>query len=128
MQPAPQDLTIYQGDDYSFFFRLRERIWDVAAEQYVAGDYVDLTGWSGKSQIRVSPQSADPVAEFEVVITNQVTIKGGVILKLTNAQTAALLPALQSGGVWDVQLTNEVAEVQTFIAGKVTVTAEVTRP
>lgn len=123
MQPAPQDLSIYQGDSFDFFFRVRERDWDPFTETYTAGPYVDLTGWTGKSQIRQTHEATDILAEFTVTFSNQATTPGGVLLTLTPAQTVAL-PAK---GVWDVQLTNTAGEIRTFIAGSVTTSREVTR-
>lgn len=123
MQPAVQDLTIYQGDSFDFFFRVRERVYDALLQEFVAGAYINLTGWTGKSQIRATPDAADVLADFSVTISNQTTTPGGVLLRLTNAQTAALPP----GGVWDVQLINTAGEVKTFIGGRVIVPREVTR-
>ena len=126
VQPAAQDLTIYQGDTYDFFFRLRERVWDSGSETYVAGSYIDLTGYTnGKAQIRATPADSTVLAEFTVTLSNQSTIPGGVLLTLTASQTAAL-PT--TGGVWDVQLTSPTAEIRTYIAGAVRVLPEVTRP
>lgn len=123
MQPAVQDLSIYQGDSYDFFFRVRERVYDPVMEEFTAGDYINLTGWVGKSQIRVTHDAVEVLAEFSVTLSDQTTTPGGVLLMLTPAQTAAL----PSKGVWDVQLTNTAGEIRTFIAGGVTVSREVTR-
>ena len=123
MQPAVQDLTIYQGDSFDFFFRVRDRTYDVALEEFVPGAYINLTGWTGKSQIRATPEATAVLAEMSVTLSNQSTTPGGVLLKLTSVQTAAL-PA---SGVWDVQLTNTAGEVKTFIGGRVVVPREVTR-
>lgn len=124
MQPARQDLTIYQGDTYDFFFRVRERVWNAEIKEFQPGAYIDLTGWTGKSQIRATPDATAVLAEFAVTISDQVATPGGVLLVLTPVKTTAL-PT--SGGVWDVQLTNVAGEIRTFIAGKVTVFPEVTR-
>lgn len=124
MQPSPQDITIYQGDNYDFFFRLRERVWDAGLGDYVAGAYIDLTGWTGRSQIRANATAAAPLAEFAVTLSDQTATPGGVLLTLTPEQTAALPPGT---AVWDVELTNNVAEVHTYIAGRVNVSAQVTR-
>lgn len=130
MQPVLQDISVYQGDTFDFFFRVRERVWDPALEEYVAGNYINLTGWSGKSQIRASADATAVLAEFTVTISDQAVTPGGVLLVLTPAQTAAL-PATASptvpAAIWDVQLTNGAGEIRTFIRGAVTVTREVTR-
>lgn len=124
MQPAQRDITLYQGDTYSFFFRVRERVWDDFTSQWVPGDYVDLTNWSGKSQIRATHGSAGVLAEFTVVFPNQVTTRGGVLLTLTKEMTSAITATT---GVWDVELVNATNERRTFISGTVTIRPEVTR-
>lgn len=124
MQPASQDLEIYQGDTFTFFFRLRNRVWDEETQTYIGGTYIDLTNYTGKAQIRATADDPTVLQELTVTLANQATLPGGVLVSLTAAQTAAL-PT--TGGVWDVQLTSPTSEVQTFIAGRVTVTREVTR-
>jgi hypothetical protein len=124
VQPAAKDIVLYQGDDYSFFFRVRERVWDDFTNQWVPGNYVNLTNWSGKSQIRATASSGTILAEFTVVFPNQATTPGGVLLQLTDTQTAALV---NPTAVWDVELVNTTNERRTFIAGIVTVIPEVTR-
>lgn len=130
MQPGTQDITIYQGDDYELFFRVRALVWDPDANGgaggYVPGDYVDLTGFTPKAQIRPSAGSATLLAEFTATLANQTDpdTKGGVYLTLDSAETTDL-PT--TGGKWDVQLTEDATlKVQTYLRGSVTVTAEVT--
>lgn len=130
MQPVTQDIEVYQGDTFDFFFRVREREWDAFNEVWVAGAYVDLTNWTGKSQIRQTHEATEVLAEFAVTISNQAVTPGGVLLVLTPAQTAALPPrptAPSLPPVWDIQLTNPAGEVRTFIKGNVLVSKEVTR-
>lgn len=124
MQPVVQDISIYKGDSFDFFFRVRNRVFDPATQTYVPGTYVDLTSWTGKSQIRATEDTPTVIAEFTVTIANQATAPGGVLLSLSPAITSGLPP---TGGKWDVQLTNPTAEVRTFIRGSVLVTKEVTR-
>ena len=124
MQPVPQDIQVFQGDNYDFFFRVRNAVYNSVTQTYSAGTYVVLTGYTGKAQIRATPTATALLAEFAVIIPDQTLTPGGVLATLTPVQTAALPSA---GGVWDLQLTNGTGEVRTFVAGKVIVTQEVTR-
>lgn len=141
MQPALQDINVMQGDSRDFFFRVRDRVWDAGIQDWIAGDYTDLSNWTGKSQIR-KPQAAtaggipELVGDWAVFITNQTTTKGGVLLRLTAAQTtsfpaaaATLAQALATTPnlVWDVQLNGPTGDVSTFISGGIRVLPEVTR-
>lgn len=116
MVPATYNITIYQGDDFELPVRLREA--DTNA-------YQDLTGRTGRAQIRPSKDSTTILASFTVTILDQTLARGSFLLTLTPTQTAAL-PL--TGGVWDVELRNADASwVRTPLAGAVTVLAEVTR-
>jgi hypothetical protein len=122
--PWPKDITIKRGDTKEIYFRVRERVWDEVTSTYVAGAYRDLTGWSVLAQIRTDADAADPVAEFDVNLGDQVATPGGVLLKLTPAQTAAL--TISTGG-YDVQLTDPGGDVYTYIEGSVTVKKDYSR-
>lgn len=130
MQPVSQDISIYRGDAFDFYFRIRYRVWNPALNGglggYEAGDGVDLTGWSGLAQIRADEDAGSTLGVFTITFANQADMntRGGVLLTLTGAQTQAL-PA--TGGVWDVQLTNTLSEPRTFYKGAVTVTKDVSR-
>lgn len=132
MQPVPKDIDVYRGDTFEFFFRIRHRVYDATAQTYVAGDYVDLTGWTGLAQIRENADAAAVLASFTVTIANQAALetRGGVLLTLPPAVSAGL-PALGlppvPAGIWDVQLTNATAEVRTYYKGAVTVDKDVSR-
>jgi hypothetical protein len=117
--PATLDITIYQGDDFSFSFRVRTKNPDGTT-----GAYVDLTGYTPAAQIRATEAATSSLADFTATIDDQVATPGQVTLSLTNVQTTAL-PT--TGGVWDVQLTDGAGKIQTYIKGAVTVIAQVTR-
>lgn len=116
MTPLPWDLMIYQGDTFTESMRLRDEDPDVV---------FTLTGLTGKAQIRTSASSSSALAEFTVTNMDQNEVPGGFVLSLTPAQTAALVPG---SAVWDIQFSNgDNTQVDTYIAGAVTVVAEVTR-
>lgn len=130
MIPGAQDLTIQQGDDFTFVFRIRNKVWDPSANGgaggYVAGDYVDLSGYVGAAQIRAKASDPTTLGDFTVTLADQTnpTTVGTVIVTMDHTLTAAL-PT--TGGVWDVQLTDTGGLISTYLTGKVTVLAEVTR-
>lgn len=111
---ADQDLTLTQGDDFDFSFRIKD----------ANGNYTDLTGQVPESQIRASLTAPDVLATFTAVLGDQVASPGLVVLSLTGAQTAALDTAPK---VWDVQLTDTGGKVTTYLSGKVIVKPQVTR-
>lgn len=120
MKPATQNIEIYKGDDFSIFFRIREKL-----ANGDPGNYVDLTGAVGKAQIRQNEDSTTVDAEFTVTIGDQVQTPGAVLCELSSIQTGAL--SITSPGKWDVQLTHADGKVRTYLAGTVTLIKEVTR-
>lgn len=120
MIPGSVDITVYQGDTYTLFFRVRNQNPDGTP-----GAYIDLTGYVGLAQIRAKATDPDPpLATFAVTLADQVLSRGGVTLTLTPAQTA---PLPVTGGVWDVQLTAPDGSVHTYLAGNVIVLQQVSR-
>lgn len=116
MVPIATDLTIYQGDSFDDPWQLQD----------ASGAAFNLTGLTGKAQIRPTAASSTVLAEFVVTLMNQVSVPGGFTLSLTPAQTAALSPGT---AVWDVQFSNAGGTViETYMAGAVTVVEQVTRP
>lgn len=119
MIPGNLTLTLYQGDDFSLIFRMKDS---------VSGNYVNLGlpgERTGRGQIRASANEAEVLDEFLVTILDQTTVPGGVMISLTPAQTAAL-PL--EGGVYDIEIANQNRSwVRTPIAGSIVVLAEVTR-
>lgn len=124
MIPGVLDLEIYQGDRYELFFLVRDEILDPVTQQWIADEYVDLTGYIARSQIR-DPQGA-VVAEFTCTVVDQTAARGGVLCVLIPAQTKLLVTDVKY--VWDVELESPEGPeyVETYLAGKVTVTNEVT--
>lgn len=125
MEPVVQPITIRQGDRHDYTFRVRERVWNATTEEWEAGDYVDLTGKTVRSQIRTTPEDPIVQATYNVVIMDQVTMKGGVYMYLLPTETAPLLV----NGVYDVEMetTASPVDTETLIEGPVTVTKQVTR-
>jgi hypothetical protein len=111
MKPGVYDLSLYRGDTYRWTFKL----WaDPGKTQPL-----DLTGVTVKSEIRDKP--GGPPTLLTCTITAPPT-SGVIDMVLATAQWVTI-PA---GGVWDMQLTYADGTVRTVVAGKVTVTADVT--
>lgn len=115
--PGSYNITIYQGDTYKKTFGLKDG----------NGVAIDLTGQTPKAQIRVNQASSSVLLEFTAALETQAgATLGQVTISATHADTAALTPA-DAYGVWDLQLTNGSGVVTTYIGGKASVVAEVTR-
>lgn len=116
--PAPLDLTIYQGDSHDIFFRLKAR--DGSGNMV----YKDITGCTVKAQIRATKDAATPLAEYTATLSDQTTTTGGCLLHLDPDVTAAIVADL---GVWDCEVGFSATDKKTILAGNVTFTKEVTR-
>jgi hypothetical protein len=109
MMPGDYPLALYRGDSYKWDFTL----WADAAKTIPA----DLTGATAKAEIRDAPAGA-------TIVTMTCTISTNVVHMALSAAASAALPA---AGVWDLQLTYSTSgDVTTVLAGKVTVTPDVT--
>ena len=124
MQPAVHDITIYRGDNYELFVRLREKVWNAGTNTWIPGDYINLTGFTGKAQFRADEDASTVAVEFTVTLGNQSTVPGAAYMRLSAAQTAALTVLT---GKYDLQFTDGSANTQTYLKGTVTVTKDVTR-
>ena len=84
------------------------------------GDAIDLTGYTGESEMRKHYTSSNSVS-FSISLGGTL---GTVTLSLTSAQTANLTPGRY---VYDVEVTSGTNVVSRIVEGIVTVTPEVTR-
>lgn len=110
--PLSQDLALYAGDD--FYLDLTVTNPD--------STNADLTGATPKSEIRVTAADTTAIATF--IATVDAVNKNVIHLHLSHTSSAGLPAA----AVWDCQITDAGGNITTLVAGKVTVTAEVTRP
>jgi hypothetical protein len=109
MTPAAYDLKLYRGDTTRF----KVMLWQDTGKTQP----VDLTGATPAAEIR------DKTAGVKITtLTCTVSAPGEI--------TVELLPAgyvtVPSSGVWDLQVTFPSGDVRTMVAGKVTVTGDVT--
>lgn len=135
MKPGTLNLDIYRGDHVEVFFRLRERVYDPNANfgegAYVAGDYINLTGYTAAAQIRAKAMDNAVLAVFEASIpADTLETRGSVLLTMHTNVTSTLPVDMLTGiglAVWDCQLTNSQGHPRTYMAGAVNIIADVTR-
>lgn len=84
------------------------------------GDAIDLTGYTGRSQMRKHYTSSNSQS-FTVSLNST---EGSVSLSLSATQTANLVPGRY---VYDVEVVSGANVVSRIVEGIVTVTPEVTR-
>jgi hypothetical protein len=110
MKPATHDLTIYRDRDFSETFYFKN-----------AGVAMDLTGYTGKAEIRENKDAAALIVAFQVTIA---PLLGSIILSLTDTQTILLPDGITA---WDLVLTDPHGARQNYIEGQVKVLGTVTR-
>lgn len=104
------NLQVFQGDDFAAIVLVTN----------ADGTPANITGYTALAQIRRAVADVDPV----VVATFTATVASpNVNLSLSNAQTRPLTGRY----VWDLQLTSPAGVITTVVAGRVVVTAEVSR-
>lgn len=130
---ALYNLLIEQGATFERSLRLLEN-----------GVLLDLTGWSGSAQIRLSYEASTPLADFVVTVGSegfQVSLSAAVTAALAaNASREALprrpncafsclpfsvLP--RSAYVWDFKAVDPQSRVFRYLEGGVLVMPQVTR-
>ena len=110
MEPATYDLTIYRDRDFSQTFYLKN-----------LGVAMDLTGYTGKAEIRENKDAVDLAVAFQVTIDPLI---GSVVISLTDTQTI-LLPI--GDMAWDLVLTDPQGARQNYLEGQVKILGTVTR-
>lgn len=113
------NINILQGETFT-----RVDTWKAGAPNYTP---VDLTGCTARMQIRTAVESAEVVLELSTD-NGRITLGGAagtITMRLTAAETAALPPRLQA--VYDLEIVHSNGDVRRLMAGKVSVSPEVTR-
>ena len=104
------NITVDQGTTFSTTINLTDE----------NGDPIDLTDYTGRSQMRKHYTSSNSVS-FTVSLGGT---SGVVSLGLTSSQTANLTPGRY---VYDVEVVSSANVVSRIVEGIVTITPEVTR-
>jgi hypothetical protein len=107
--PSTYPLTIYRGDTARWQFR----VWADAAKTTP----IDLTEATVKSEIRSNSGSVVTALACAVTLPNTIDVE----LSATASQALTTAPAH-----WDLQLTWDNGDVQTPVAGAVTLQQDVT--
>jgi len=110
MKPATHNLTIYRDRDFSQTFYLKN-----------LGVAMDLTGYTGKAEIRENKDDANLIVAFQVTIDPLI---GSIVISLTDTQTI-LLPV--GDMAWDLVLTDPHGARQNYLEGQVKILGTVTR-
>lgn len=116
LKASKKNLEIRRGDSFRFAFRVWTMVNGVKT-------YTDLTGYTGKAQMRANELAADVLLEFAVTV--DLALPGLVRVYAAPAATNTLP---QDGGLYDIQLTSPGGDVDTFLEGAIKVTTGVTRP
>ena len=112
MTAATYDLVIDQGSDFAIDLTITE-----------AGSAKNLTGYSGRAQVRSTHAASSTSATFSVTIVNAST--GQLKMEMTAATSGALAAGRY---VYDLEIhTANNATVKRLIQGSVTINPEVTR-
>lgn len=117
--PATLNLEMYRGDTFRKWWRIRSVNVDGTS-----GDYLDLTGCTPLSQMR-RKETSSLLQQFTCTLGDQTdpNTVGLVTIELADDQTATL----PDGAIWDFQPTHPSGDTITYLAGKVTVTGQVSR-
>ena len=110
MEPATHDMTIYRDRDFSQTFYLK-----------TLGVAMDLTGYTGKAEIRENRDDANLIVAFQVTIDPLI---GSFVVSLTDTQTILIPDGVSA---WDLVLTDPHGSRQNYIEGQVKVVGTVTR-
>ena len=112
LKPKRYDIELYQGDTFKFSLVLKN-----------GGTPINITGWTPLAQIKRLTDSSP--AETPVLTTTVTGIEGKINIGVDATGTSALDADLEYK--YDLQLTDTDGNVRTFIGGKITVTADISR-
>ena len=103
------DLSVHKGADLRRSVRLKQ-----------GGVYVDLTGWTAKSQVRVNPDGGELVCEIGTSID---TVDNKIVLAISDEVTAGINTGVY---FWDLRITSDEDITEYYLGGKFTVLPSVT--
>lgn len=112
---CPYDFEIFQGEDFDFN----------ATYKTSQGSIIPLTGYTAKMQARADYSSETPVLELDETDGLTIDEAGGKITVAISHEKSEAIPA--GVYVYDLEITSPADKKTTFLFGKITVFAEVTR-
>jgi len=101
---AQFDLVIYKGRDFKVNVYFKDQ----------SGGPADLSGWTGKAQVRESMHSSSPLL-FEMNVTVVLPLEGKVTIEASDNDT----DILQNQGFWDLMMSDPSGYDDTYILGSV---------
>jgi len=101
---AQFDLVIYKGRDFKMNVYFKDQ----------AGEPADLTGWSGRAQVREDWSISSPLI-FEMTVTVELPLEGKVVVEAHDADTLVQ----QDTGCWDLLMTDPSGYDDTYVLGVV---------
>jgi hypothetical protein len=110
--PANVPLAVTRGDSADLYLGIGRN-----------GTRINLTGATVTGQVRATVDDATVMATFTCTLANQTTDAGGVLCRLSPADTATM-----TNGVYDIQIDFANGDRSTVVGGPVTVNKDVTRP
>ena len=99
------DLVIYKGRDFKMNVYFKD----------ANGDAVDLTGWSGKAQVRESM-----LVSSTLIFEMTVNVADATAGKVTVSVSDTLTQVTQERGNWDLMMTDDTGYDDSYIIGIVT--------
>ena len=84
------------------------------------GQYIDLTGYQAKSQVRETPDGGTLICEISTTIDTE---ENQIILTIADNVTAGIVPGVYA---WDLRVTLDSDIVKYYVGGKFTVLPTVT--
>ena len=103
------DLSVHRGAD------LRRTV-----RQKQGGVYIDLTGYTAKSQVRVNPDGGELICEIGTSID---TVNQKILLTISDEVTAGINTGVY---FWDLRITSDEDFTEYYLGGQFTVLPSVT--
>ena len=107
--PIETDLELYKGDYVELFVIVKDD----------DDEPIDLTGYTARASMKLTYNDSNPV-DFTCTVTGGI---GKVRVYLPSSESANLVPGHY---IWDFEIINDDGDSRTYLAGDVTVNAEVT--
>jgi hypothetical protein len=113
-EPTKENLKIYQGATF-------RKTWEVLVD----GQIIDMTGWSGRMQVRYEYDDVEPAISLT-------SADDEVILDVDNSRVTIYIPPAKTAliaadGVYDVELVDAAGDVGRLLMGKIKLYPEVTK-
>lgn len=127
MSPAPYDLSVYQGDRFELYCVVYNEVYNSETMTWDLGEVADLTGWLPRGQVRETVTSTQVSASFTCALRPQDGVEKGAFTAILHPADTRDLAGVNY--VYDLELykTADPTTVETYLAGKLTLTKEVTR-